>query len=333
MHLSEENLKLNILVTGASGFIGQHLVPKLISLGHTVRTFGRTKTLPSSLAKLNVSHYSGDITDYRAIANAVQDIDLVFHLAGLVSYKKSDMDKIYNINVTGTDNVMRACLEHKIKRVIHTSSVAAMGIPSPGKLGDENIAYNLSGLGLSYCDTKHLAEIETLKYVARGLPAVILSPGIIFGEGDTHPHHHAIFATMSRGRSLGVPSGGIPFSDINDVVEAHINCIKKGMTGERYVLVSANHSFKEAARLFADIYHVRTPLFEIPGKFLVALGSMAEYILPLFGIDPPLTRQSAWLSQYKIFFSSKKAEREIDFKPTSFDKTIRRTAHYYLGRP
>ncbi len=329
--MNEKKENLNILVTGASGFIGQNLVPRLVDLGHNVHTFGRTKALPSFLNRRSLTHHRGDITDYEAIAHAIKGMDVVFHLAGLVSYKKSDLEKIYAINVTGTSNVMQACLRHKVKRVIHTSSVAAMGIPAPGEIGNEDIEYNLSNLGLTYCDTKYLGEQEVLKRVAQGLPVVILNPGIIFGEGDTHPHHHAIFAAMSRGRMLGVPPGGIPFSDINDVVDAHINCLEKGKTGERYVLVNANLSFKEASLLFANIYNVRPALFEIPGALLVGLGSLVENILPLFGIDPPLTRQGAWLTQHKIFFSSAKAQREIDFQPTPFDETIRRTSEYYLN--
>jgi len=322
--------QLNILITGASGFIGRNLVPRLIKLGHNIHTFGRTKSLPESLSRLPLTHHCGDITEYKSIDGAVQNMDIVFHLAGLVSYKKKDLDEIYAINVTGTTNVMQACLKHRIKRVIHTSSIAAMGIPAPGKIANEAIAYNLANLGLTYCDTKYLGEQEVMKAVAQGLPAIILNPGIIFGEGDTHPHHHAIFAAMSRGRMIGVPPGGIPFSDINDVVDAHINCLEKGQPGERYVLVSANLSFKEAGQLFANIYNVRAPKFEIPGNLLVGLGTLAENVLPLFGINPALTRQAAWLSQYKIFFSCAKAEREIDFRPTPFDQTICRTASYYL---
>jgi dihydroflavonol-4-reductase len=322
--------QLNILITGASGFIGRNLVSRLINLGHNIHTFGRTKSLPDSLSRLRLTHHCGDITDYQSIDDAMPNIDLVFHLAGLVSYKKKDLDKSYAINVVGTNNVMQACLKHKVKRVIHTSSVAAMGIPAPGTIANEEIEYNLANLGLTYCDTKYLGEQEVIKAVAQGLPAIILNPGIIFGEGDTHPHHHAIFAAMSRGRMIGVPPGGIPFSDINDVVDAHISCMGKGQLGERYVLVSANLSFKEAGQLFASIYNVRAPRFEIPGTFLVGLGTIAENVLPLFGINPALTRQAAWLSQYKIFFSCAKAEREIDFRPTPFDQTICRTAVYYL---
>jgi len=330
--MNDSNNPLKILVTGASGFIGQNLVPRLVSLGHTVDTFGRSEQLPSSLASLSLKHHSGDITNFNQVVKALQDIDLVYHLAGLVSYKKRDFEKIYAVNVSGTRNVMQACLAANVKRVIHTSSVAAFGIPTQGELGTENIQYNLTGMGLTYCDTKHLGEEEVLKCVELGLPAIILNPGIIFGEGDTHPHHHAIFAAMSKGWIIGVPSGGVTFSDINDVVDSHLRCINQGKIGERYAIVSANLSFKEAALVFAQLNNLRGPVFEIPNNFLTKLGIIVENVSPLFGLDPPLTRQVAWLSQQKIFFSSAKASNEIDFRPTPFIDTVRRTSDYYLKR-
>ena len=323
---------LNILVTGASGFIGQKLVPRLVGLGYNVRTFGRSNHLPQSQAHLNIEHQTGDITNLDQVTKALEGIDFVYHLAGLVSYKKRDYEKIHAVNVTGTRNVMQACLKSNIKRVVHTSSVAAFGIPDHGKLGCEEIEYNLAGRGLSYCDTKHLGEQEVLKCVSAGLPAIILNPGIIFGEGDTHPHHHAIFALMSKGWMFGVPSGGVTFSDINDVVDAHIQCLHKGKIGQRYAVVSANLSFKDAALVFAQLNSLRAPLFEIPNNFLIRLGIVLESVLPLFGIDPPLTRQVAWLSQQKIFFSSAKASADIDFQPTPFIETISRTSNYYLNK-
>jgi dihydroflavonol-4-reductase len=330
--MSQTSRSLNILVTGASGFLGQNLVPRLVDLGHKVRTFGRSQYLPASLDKLNLNHYSGDITNFDEVSKAVSGTEIVYHLAGLVSYKKRDLDKAHAVNVIGTRNVMQASLKANVKRVIHTSSVAAFGIPKDGEIGSEEIEYNLSGMGLTYCDTKHLAEQEVLKCVSSGLPAVILNPGIIFGEGDTHPHHHAIFAAMSKGWMIGVPSGGVTFSDINDVVEAYIHCLDKGKIGERYAVVSANLSFKDAALVFAKLNSLNGPLFEIPNNFLIGLGTVVESILPVFGIDPPLTRQVAWLSQQKIFFSSDKAYADINFRPTPFADTVRRTSSYYLNR-
>jgi dihydroflavonol-4-reductase len=323
---------LIILVTGASGFIGQNLVPRLVQLGHKVRTLGRSNDLPKVFSGLNIEHFPADITNQTQVDAAVAGCDLVFHLAGLVSYRTSDQARQRAVNVLGTRNVMRACLTSKVDRVIHTSSIAALGIPKEGEIACEDIEYNLEGLGLTYCDTKHEAELEVMQSFRNGLKVIILNPGIIFGEGDTHPHHHAIFAAMSKGWLIGVPSGGVTFSDINDVVEAHISSINHGSPGERYVLGSINLSFKEAATIFAAVNGKPAKLFEIPGDILLKIGTFAEKFLPLLGVNPPLTRQVAWLSQRRIFFSSAKAIRELALKQTPFEDTVRRTAPYYLGR-
>lgn len=323
---------LKILVTGASGFIGTSLVPKLVAAGHKVRTMGRSSSIPKIFQGLALEHKRGDVTNPEQVQEAVAGCDVVYHLAGLVSYKKRDLNRQYAVNVLGTRNVLDACLRNDVKRVIHTSSVAAMGIPKEGQIADEKFEYNLYGLGLSYCDTKHEAELEVNSFVRQGLPVIMLNPGIIFGEGDTHPHHHVIFGAMAKGWAVGVPPGGVPFSDINDVVDAHIAALSQGRTGERYVLVSANLTMREAGAIFAKIFGTRAPVMEIPGPLLVGLGTAVETIFPLIGLNPALSRQVAWLSQHKIFFSSKKAEEELNFKATPFSETIKRTTPYYLGK-
>ncbi len=327
---TQEGAKM-VLVTGASGFIGSNLVSRLVELeGIRVRTFGRSGSASKRLRDLPIEHFSGDVTNQESIQKAMEGCDYVFHLAGLVSYKKKDATRQFGVNVSGTRNVMEAALKAGVKRVIHTSSIAAMGIPQEGTIGTEELTYNLSGLGLNYCDSKFAAEQEVIACWHKGLPVIILSPGIIFGEGDKHPHHHAIFTALAKGSLIGVPCGGVTFSDINDVIDAHVNAMTMGRTGERYALVSANLSFKDAAKVFARVQNVRPPLFEIPGPVLVALGSLGEAILPMLGKEVAVSKQAAWLSQHKIFFSSKKAEEELNFKPTPFEETLRRTAPYYL---
>ncbi|MBX9694827.1 MAG: SDR family NAD(P)-dependent oxidoreductase, partial [Cyanobacteria bacterium] len=122
-----------VLVTGASGFIGTNLVSRLVELeGMSVRTFGRSGALPKRLRELPIEHFSGDVTNQESIAKAVEGCDVVFHLAGLVSYKKKDATRQFGVNVAGTRNVMEAALKAGVKRVIHTSSIAAMGIPQDG---------------------------------------------------------------------------------------------------------------------------------------------------------------------------------------------------------
>jgi len=329
--LASPSVGKRILVTGASGFIGSHLVPRLVQAGHIVSTLGRASGQSKQFNELGVKHYSGDVTNLEQVLEACTDKDVVFHMAGLVSYRSSDLPRQRAVNVDGTRNVMRACLLKNVGRVIHTSSIAAFGIPPEGTTADETFKYNLAGLGLSYCDTKHEAEEVVAEYFAAGLNVLLLCPGIIFGEGDTHPHHHVIFKSLSKGFLLGVPAGGTPYSDIVDIVDAHVKAIDLGRAGERYSLVSANLSYKEAAQLFAKIYSRRPPLMVLPKFIVVFAGTMAERYLPMLNIKSALTWQVAYLSNYKIFFDCKKAQTELQFTPTPFATTIKRTASYYLA--
>ncbi|MBX9878956.1 MAG: NAD-dependent epimerase/dehydratase family protein [Candidatus Obscuribacterales bacterium] len=323
---------MKIFVTGASGFIGSQLVPHLIRGGHEVTTFGRTQPVFEGIRATEFNHIVGDITDQEKVSEAIKGNEIVFHMAGFISYRKVDKPRQYEINVLGTRYVMEAALKHGVKRVIHTGSIAGMGIPKPGEVADENTPYNLAGLGLNYCDSKHDAQMEVLKYCKMGLPALILSPGIIFGEGDTHVHHHTIFAAIAKGNMFGCPAGGVTFSDILDVVDAHLKAMTAGRPGQNYVIGSANLTYLQAAGIFCRVLKTKPPTIIIPGFILETLGNICEFIFPLLGKRPPLTRQIAWLSQRRIFFSSDKAIKELGLQQTTFDETIIRTAPYYLSR-
>ena len=322
---------MKILVTGASGFLGARLVERLHEQGHEVRTFGRGAAAPGRLTLLGLEHVQGDVCQPDSLARAVDGCSAVYNLAGLVSYRRSDYQNLYQTNVEGARNVMAACQRASIQRVIHMSSIAGMGIPKPETVADESIEYNLKGLGLYYCDTKYEGELEVMKFADKGLPVLVLSPGITFGEGDTHPHHHAIFRSMQGGWLLGYPVGGVMFSDLEDVVQTCLNALTAGRIGQRYVIGSANVSFQNAACMLAEVLQGRKPFFAFPGSLSEAAGIACEAVFPLFGRRPALTWQVAWLSQRKIFFSSDKAIRELGHRQTPFIDTIRRTAPYYLG--
>ncbi|MBS2006629.1 MAG: NAD-dependent epimerase/dehydratase family protein [Cyanobacteria bacterium SZAS TMP-1] len=326
-----------IFVTGASGFIGLHLVRRLLSLGHQVTAMS-TKASPA-LAEIAADYpalrcVQADLVKIEdsALDSLMAGSDVVYHLAGLVSYQSRDIEKQRELNVGGTQKIAAACHRLKVRRLIYTSSIAAMGVPHrDGDLADESLDYNLKGLGLGYCDSKQEAEVVVSGYATRGLDAVILCPGIIFGEGDNHAHHFRIFSSMSKGGSLCVPRGGIPFSDINDVIDAHISALTRGRGGERYCLVSANRTFRQAAEAFASIYGGRLPLFEYPVALTLAAGVFSDFVLYPLGFKNALTRQQAYLANKKIFFASDKAVAELGFRPTPFEETIKRTAPYYLA--
>lgn len=323
---------MDILVTGASGFIGSRLVERLIEEGHTVSTFGRHPANEEQLALKINAHFQGDICQPGALAPAVKGKDVVYHLAGLVSYRRADCDKLFAVNVQGARNVMQSCLEAGVSRVIHLGSIAGMGIPKESELGNEDIEYNLKGLGLYYCDSKYEGEKEVFKFVSKGLPVLSLNPGITLGKGDTHPHHHTIFRSLAGGWLLGYPSGGVMFSDLEDVVDSCLSALTKGQIGQRYVLGSANMTFHDAACLMAEIASGRKPIFQIPGWLSEGAGVLCESIFPLFGKKPVLSWQVAWLSQREIFFSSDKANKELGHKQTSFADTLKRTMPFYLQK-
>ena len=321
-----------VLLTGASGFLGSRLAERLHELGFDLKTFGRQAEQTARLGKLQIEHIQGDIGSAENLASAMKDMQAVFHLAGLVSYRRTDYDLLYKTNVLGTRNVMKACLDAGVERVIHMGSIAGMGIPKPGTEGNENIEYNLKGHGLHYCDTKYEAEQEVMRFAKSGLPVLSLNPGITFGEGDTHPHHFTIFRSMKSGWFVGYPAGGVMFSDIEDVVGACLSALVHGQTGHRYILGSANMTFQAAGEALAKVLGTQKPSFQIPGFFSEAAGVACEAIFPLFGKTPALTWQVAWLSQQKIFFNAERAVRELGMNQTPFEETLKRTAPYYLAQ-
>jgi dihydroflavonol-4-reductase len=322
---------MKVLVTGASGFIGSHLVPKLLADGYDVHTVSRNPLNGSTPWAKQVEHHCLDICDAEKLQSAAQNAGIIFHLAGLISYQKSALSKQQATNIEGTRNVMQAAQRCGVKRVVYTSSIAAMGIPPTGEIADENIDYNLQGRGLTYCDTKHEAENTAMEYYRQGVPVIILNPGIILGERDSHPHHHVIFRAISSGLLLGCPSGGVMFSDVQDVVAALLSAVSKGAAGQRYVIGNANLSYAEAARRFSIVFGSTPPCLSLPSWLLSSAASISEAAAGILHRDPVFTKQMSWLSQQKIFFSWAKAEHELDYRPTPFENTVARVAPHYLA--
>jgi dihydroflavonol-4-reductase len=313
-----------ILVTGGNGFLGSWTVRKLIDLNHEVYCLLRPQSDISELKNLNYHRVNGDVTHAESLLKACQGMDGVFHLAGLVAYKASERKKMENVNVQGTKNVIEACLKNKVPRLLHVSSVVAVGASyDKASILDENSEYNISSLNLGYFQTKHDAELAVLEAVKnRGLNAVIVNPATIYGPGDAKKGSRKTQIKVAQGKFPFYTSGGVNVVPVANCVDGITAAFSKGRTGERYILAGENLTIEHLFKVIAEAAGVAPPVKKMPSVLLHLLGFVGDTVSPL-GLPFPVSRENAWTATLFHWFSSKKAQEELGFKPGSAQEAIR----------
>ena len=302
----------NILVTGSTGFIGGQLCRALCEQGHAVRAFHRPTSLTRVLEGLPVEHALGDLTQPDSVNAAMQGIEVVFHVAALLGGQENS-GRMYAITVEGTRAVLQAALRAGVRRVVHTSSVAALGVPDfadPGSLPiNENHSWNYRPDRWPYGYAKHLAELEVQKAVAQGLDAVIVNPSVVFGPGDVYRQSSSIIMQVARRRLPALTEGGLNVVHIQDVVAGHLAALECGVTGERYILGGENMTHATLARKIAKITGAPAPLLVLPpwmARGLVVPARLAQTFIPL-----PLAYNSLYLAGYRFYYQTSKAVVEL----------------------
>lgn len=304
-----------VLVTGATGYIGSQVVYALQKLcGDTlhIRALVRPSSDLSVLSGLPVEIVKGDILNPASLHEPFLSADAVFHCAGLVAYAKNHRRELHQTNVAGTANVVNACLQKGVNRLVLTSSVAALGVKDGGEPADEETTFNDWQRRIAYMESKRLAEMEGERGIAEGLDVVMVNPGVVVGRSEGFPAFtNSATKAMERiyqGRIPLYPSGGISLVDIWDVARAHLEVWSKGKRGERYIIVSENRSFGE---LFAMIR-------ELPGsrmRFAVSavesfygiVGMGGELYALLTGSRPYISLESMQLARRKLYYSNRKS--------------------------
>lgn len=320
---------MKILVTGATGFVGAHIVRKLLKAGHPVRILRRPHSSLKALEGMSVETAIGDITDRDSVFRAVAGCETVFHVAGHVSFWEGANEIQNKINIDGTRNVVDACLEHKVKRLIHTSSIAAIGFAPDGKLGDETLEYNWGPYHLNYCDSKRGGELEIQKGIKKGLDAVIVNPAVIFGPGDLNLNAGAMVFQTAKGKVPFYFDGGCCVCDVEDVAEGHIQAWLKGKKGERYILGGDNYSWRQLMELIASVVGVSPPQKKISAPLLKTFSWIYGFVSRFTKKEPVLTPELARISLVPCYFSSEKAKRELGYTVTPFRQTVQKTYDWY----
>jgi dihydroflavonol-4-reductase len=314
---------VRVLITGATGFLGYHLCARLVSLGHQVTAFHRAQSRTERIAALGVGLIQGELGDLDGLRRAVGGHQAAIHAAGQYRFWSADADVQDQVNVQGTSSVAQACrLEGA--RMLHVSSMAAIGIPEdPAHPADETFAFNLEGTRLHYHLTKKRGEAQVLEEVAKGLDAVIVNPGSIFGPHGSTYRGGEMIRKVAGQRIVPYFTGGICTVHVADVVSGALEALHRGVRGNRYILGGENLTYREIARRSLDALGLHRPLVQVPPLLTAILGAAMVPVGRLQGRMPRFTPQIHYCSRRYQFYSSDKARAELGFAPRNFDAIIR----------
>ncbi len=319
----------NVLVTGGTGFIGSNLAIALHSEGCNVRILRRRNSDLRAIGNADVEHCIGDLQDADSIGRAVKGCDTVFHTAAVVSYWPRQREQMFKVNVGGTRNIVQACLNAGIERLVHTSSVAAVGFPEQGMWADETNVFNWGPYNVGYRISKHEAEQEILRGVAGGLPAVIVNPSIVVGPRDIHFNGGQIIRDIRKKRLFFYIDGGMNIVYVGDVVKGHIAAARQGRIGERYILCGDNMPIRDVFRITAEVVNGVIPKIRFPKALLHTTAGFFEMIGNATDKKPWLTRELVARAGITYFFSCEKAKRELGYSVTPFRTAVEQTYAWY----
>ncbi len=318
---------MNILITGASGFLGYHLVKQLsLNLDFNLFIFHRKNSDLSLINNYKFSSITGDITHQKDVENALKDMDYVFHLAGLIAYDKRKKNLMEKINVLGTQYIVEACLKHNIKRLVYLSSVVTIGANQKGislnEQSDPALAYS-SQLNLGYFDTKKDAEEIVIKAVLqKKLNAISLNPSTIYGPADSKKTSRSTQLKVAQGKFKFYTPGGVNVVHVDNVVECCIKALKIGKPGETYIIGGENLSIKQLFTMIANEAKQTAPSIKLSKFLLKIIGKIGD-IINLCGGNMSLTTERVTTSFLYHWYDSTKAQKTFNYKPISAQIAIK----------
>lgn len=327
-------MSAKILITGGTGFLGSYIIKQLVEKNYAVRAIRRGNKLSTWISKEitdKVEWVEGDILDVVALQDAMEGVDTVIHSAAIVSFLRKDREQMYQVNVEGTANVVNMALEKQVSRLVHISSVAALGRTAGGGHVNEEKKWEESKVNTHYAKSKFKAELHVWRGVSEGLDAVILNPSTILGFGDWHSSSSAIFKQVYEGFNWYTP-GINGFVDVDDVAKAVILCMESDISEQRFIINGDTWPFKKLQDTIADNFKKKRPGRKTT-PFLLAIAWRLEKVKSfLTGKKPLLTKESARVAQSQTFFENDKILKALPgFSFTPLEETIENACKKYLG--
>lgn len=322
---------MKAFITGATGFIGGNLARLLVADGHQVRALIRPDSDHRNLNGLPLEIVTGSLDHPQLLAEQIADCEVVFHVAALYSLWEKDRAAIYQANVVGTENVLSAARQAQVKRFVHTSSVAAIGVPAAGTSANETNTTTVEALVSDYKKSKFLAEQAALKAGQNGLDVVVVNPSTPIGAYDVKPTPTGeIVLRFLQNRMPAYVHTGLNLIDVEDVARGHILAWQKGRTGERYILGNRNLTLAEMLRLLAGITGKPAPKFAVPHLLPLAVAFVDEKILARYlGKTPQVSYASVQMSQHAMYYDSTKAVCELGLPQSSIESAIEKAVRWF----
>jgi dihydroflavonol-4-reductase len=328
---------MDALVTGGTGFIGANVARELTAAGATVRVLARSRGDHRALAGVKVELVEGDLLDALSVRRAVRGVQAVYHVAADYRLWTPDPATLYRTNVEGTRVVLEAAGETGVRRVVHTSSVGALGIPKDGRPGTETTPVALADMVGHYKRSKFLAEQVALEFARRGLPVVIVNPSAPVGPWDVKPTPTGqMVVDFLRGRMVASLDTGLNVVHVRDVARGHLLAAERGTPGERYILGHRDLSLADIFGILAELTGRRPPRVRVPYAVAWLGAACCEGVSRLTGRPPAVPLTAVRMARKRMYFSPARAVRELGLPQTDVRQALADAvawfeAHGYAG--
>jgi len=322
---------MKVLVTGATGFIGSAVARALLAVGTEVRVLVRTGTDRRALDGLSVETVQGDLCDVVSLRSALTGCQQLYHVAAHYALWARDPSVFYTVNVDGTKALMEAARDVGIERIVYTSSVAAIGVPSAGEVANEETQSTLGHMIGDYKRSKFLAEQEVLKFAKAGLPVVIVNPSAPIGVFDVKPTPTGqIVVDFMKGRIPAYMETGMNLVDVEDVAIGHLQAMERGRIGERYILGNRNLMLRDIFEMLSAITGMKAPTIKLPRGLVLPLAHVNKWIADYVTHQTPrIPLEGVRMAKYLMHYDCSKAVRELGLPQTPVEVALEKAVRWF----
>ncbi len=321
---------MKALVTGATGFIGAAVVRALIKTGVEVRVLARRDSDFSNLQQFKIDGAYGDLRDKESLRKALAGCGQLYHVAAHYALWARNPAIFYDVNVTGTKNLLEAAGDVGTERIVYCSTIGAIGLPPEGGLGTEETPVSLEHMAGHYKRSKYLAEQEVLKLAKQGLPVVIVNPSAPVGEGDVKPTPTGqMIVEFMKGRMPAYIETGMNIVDVDDVAAGHLLAMQKGRIGERYILGTKNLMLRDIFEILSRLTGVAMPSVKLPRELILPLAYLNLAFSWVTGIPPRIPLEGVKMAKYKMHYDCSKAVRELGIPQTPPEVALEKAVRWF----